>query len=135
MNTRLLRKVAKHIAEEPKRFQMGNWYQSNEVRTVVNEFATTAPATHPFPKCGTAACIGGWACILSGITDRDVLEDAGQAAAHFLAINDEKADRLFAVRSWPNAFRKKYRSAKKVTTRVRIAVARIEHFIKTKGAE
>ena len=136
MNTRLLRKVAKHIAEEPRRFQMGTWYQSASMQDQVVEYSTKSSAnTHDFPQCGTAACIGGWACILSGVTRKSVLDDAEAKAKKLLNLDSDSAFSLFSVRAWPSRFRDRYLSAKNPAARVRVAVARIEHFIKTKGAE
>ena len=53
LNVRLLNKVLRHIKAEPKRFNMATFGQ------VVDPNEPWAPA------CGTQACIGGWAYLLT----------------------------------------------------------------------
>lgn len=80
-----------------------------------------------FAPCGTAACIAGWANILSGhnpATDSD-------AAAVFIGIENEYKWSLFQVCDWPEQFRLKYYSAKLPRERAKIAAARIDHLIET----
>lgn len=127
MNVKLLRKVAKHIAEEPNRFQMGDWIiKKGDEGERFREYSHNGKSTsHNFAPCGTAACIGGWTQIIS--------KRKNSKAA--LAINGEQAIRLFNVSVWPEQFETPYLLAKTPAKRVRIAVARIEHFIKTKGQE
>jgi hypothetical protein len=48
LNKKLLRDVLKHIKIEPRRFNMNKWVKESK----------KAP-------CGTQACIGGWACLLT----------------------------------------------------------------------
>lgn len=131
MNTKLLRKVAKHIAEEPRRLEM--------------EYMTT-PLSKITPKdrppCGTVACIAGWALILTKEAryantnfpvDESGDEVCADAAENLLGISD--GQKLFYVNDWPNPFRDLYVAAKTPRGRASAAAARIEHFIKTKGAE
>jgi hypothetical protein len=127
MNVRLLRRVAKHIAAEPRRFQMGDWIiKKSEEGERFREFSHKGGATlHNFAPCGTAACIGGWTQIIS--------KRKNSTAA--LAIDEYQSLRLFNVSEWPEQFETPYLLAKTPAKRVRIAVARIEHFIKTKGQE
>lgn len=130
MNTRLLRKVKRHILEEPKRLDMGTWGESSR----------RSP-------CGTVGCIAGWGMVLSqkhperfiGEENADALaellgswtEDPGASA---LGITTEQARRLFYVDQWPEHFRKGYGRLAKQKKAERVA-ERIEHFIKTRGAE
>ena len=123
MNVKLLRKVQKHIASEPKRFTF-DWMHESDA----------AP-------CGTRACIAGWTLILGtpGWSNKTIDEiDTLLArrsksgfgfytgpASKLLDINYEQAARLFIY--WPEPFDE----LKSADT----AVARIEHFIKTKGRE
>ena len=51
VNVRLLKKVRKLIAEEPRRLQMQTWGQDVE---------QTYPSDPQKPPCGTVACIAGW---------------------------------------------------------------------------
>ena len=114
MNVKLLRKVRDHIKKEPKRFQYG-WVWKGKA------------------KCGTAACIGGWAFILGQNLDpkevRDqymshALTDLPQIAQRLLRITDQQANRLFV--HWPEQFN---------DDDPKDAVKRIDWFIKTKGSE
>lgn len=95
MNVRLLRRVAKHIVEEPRRYNQGSWCdRSND-----------AP-------CGTMACIAGWAVILGDKLDPKKIDH----------------ERIYHEA-------KRFHAAKTLRGRASVAVARIEHFIKTKGKE
>lgn len=129
MNTRLLRKVAKHIAEEPRRLDMSFLYRR---AALVKEDLR--------PPCGTVGCIAGWALII-GLK-------ATTFSAAFPIVNGStvdvtdarkllkvKNDHLFFLSLWPEAFQCDYRAASTPAERASVTVARIEHFIKTKGAE
>ncbi len=124
MNVKLLRKVAKHILAEPKRYAFGWVQQSSAV------------------PCGTKACIAGWT-ILLGARLRKSFDENGQLiipkslwrrgfgyysgpASKLLKINHAQASRLFV--NWPSQFDNLWGDAA-------TAVKRIEHFIKTKGKE
>lgn len=128
MNVKLLRKVAKHILAEPKRFVMWTWMR--EKGAGAYDFTSDASDNRPVPfaKCGTAACIAGWTCILSGDSSP---RDFETRAADLLNINDTKAKRLFLLDMWPVKFRAPYRKAVSQRAFVKIAANRIEHFIKT----
>lgn len=128
MDTRLLRRVAKHILAEPKRYN-----QDTELDVgVTGEQA---------PPCGTVGCIGGWICALTGKTPRSRKNFSYQRARKVAGLTGKQASRLFAYTwssiggGWPDRFKSAYCNAATPQERVNIAVARIEHFIKTKGAE
>jgi hypothetical protein len=108
INTRLLRRIQKHILTIPKKlFDMDNWSE-----VVFNRGK----------ECGTAHCIGGWACALKGS------KYFGHADAKaLLGLDDEQATRLFMGDSWPRGF-----GGWKATPQQ--AVARIDKFIESKGA-
>jgi|GEM_PF-6633598 hypothetical protein len=134
MNTRLLRKVAKHIAEEPKRFVMGAWILRKHGDSKIVEMENVdGKEIWDFPKCGTAACINGWGHILVNKEFRT--EGAFISGAELFDISVPQAERLFRVIDWPEKFRNRFRRGKTPAARAKVAVARIEHFIKTKGAE
>lgn len=130
MNVKLLRKVKRHILAEPKRFVMWTWMAKKADARTFNKFTSDAHDNRSvsFAKCGTAACIAGWTCILAGDGDPDDFE---ATAGGFLEINDAQRKRLFALDSWPTKFRAAYEKAVSQRTFVRIAAQRIEHFIKT----
>jgi hypothetical protein len=110
MNVRLLRRIAKRIQEKPREFSMLYYTGLN------------LPG-----KCKTTHCIGGWARHFTGL-------DPGAA----LDLTVEQEPRLFYVSGWPKQFQGRRRTGREdyqwyPTTKQ--TAARIEHFIKTKGAE
>jgi hypothetical protein len=94
MNVKLLRKVKRHILEEPKRFLMS---------TIDTHGAPGEETGYggKFAKCGTAACICGWACALSGTAWR---EARFATAEKLLGITPNEAARLFEPGCWPEQF-------------------------------
>ena len=54
MNTRLLRKVQKHILEEPRRLNMD---------IILDDRVSARDPKNP--PCGTVGCIAGWAIVLA----------------------------------------------------------------------
>jgi hypothetical protein len=130
INVKLLRRVAKHIDAEPKRLSMTDWIEKQRapldlVRDTV--YATGGAAIHKFAPCGTAACIGGWTEILSG----------GRigSAGRLLGLDGGQQDKLFYNQNWPAKFKRRYETAKTPRGKANAAIARIEHFIETKGAK
>lgn len=129
MNVKLLRKVKAHILAEPKRLYMSSYIKSE---------AHNMDIGHDYPKCGTAACIAGWACLLE-LKPKDPYEfwqthSVGPEAAALLGIDDQAAYRLFEPSEWPKQFARG-RSDDGAKETAKVAAARIEHFIKTKGRE
>lgn len=151
MNTRLLRRVAAHISEVPDRFVMGNSLAKGETITDVvflGEVGKDGEKTIDFtvkPPCGTACCIAGASFLLTSPEEVERLLSSWsrmipwsiikEEAVNNLAITDDQAERLFHVHNWPAKFRTQFSRAKTQRGRVNVGVARIEHFIKTKGAE
>lgn len=136
MKTRLLKKVAEHIKEEPRRLDMEKWTD------VVD------PVYADSPPCGTVGCIAGWACMLNG----DKPTPGGGSQIYFfsrgqelLGLTKDQADRLFtapalafewkSAPTWPKKFARRYEKAKTPKGRASATLARIEHFIATKGRE
>lgn len=136
MNTKLLRKIQKQIIKYPKAFLMESFVEPMEF-----------DKDHP---CGTAACIAGWACILekdklpqkqqfnlqNQISGKISEYDAGsfdfyRYGREFIEISKDQADKLFDVTSWPEQFWEPYYSGNSDAKNAKIAVERIEHFIKT----
>lgn len=133
MNTRLLRKVQKHILEEPKRLCMADWCQKKSEFNLDVEDFWDACNRYPFAKCGTAACIGGWAVLLNG--GRIGSGMGWKNPSWHLGLSRTQADLLFNIEDWPDRFYDRYRTATTPAAKARVAVRRIDHFIKTKGAE
>mgnify|MGYP001601442776 CR=1 FL=1 len=138
MNTKLLREVEKEILAEPRRLRMDSW-----VERVYGKGET-------MPPCGTTACIAGFATILhKGMPDYVNKDFKARAwylldyapvnyegyAMDALQLGSEQAERLFYVSSWPEKFLAAWEQASTPLRRAEVAVARIEHFIKTKGKE
>jgi hypothetical protein len=132
MNVRLLRRIAKVIQEKPKEFDMSYWH--------TDRTDGIADSLCGLPKdrrvgCSTSHCIAGWAQVLS--TKRDCAMHAEDDAQRILGLTAEQSDRLFYVGGattggWPQRFRgRKY----EFSPTAKQAAARIEWFIKTKGAE
>jgi len=129
MNVKLLRKVAEYILAEPKRFFMPDFVRWKESRLDrLRNKHDGKIIDRPFPRCGTAACIGGWVCILS---DKKETADS-EVAAELLQINKDQAERLFF--NAPSKFWDIW-SGDGTKKTAKLAAARIEHFIRTDGKE
>lgn len=135
MNTRLLREVQKAIVEHPAHFDMGIFGHGLKADELFHE-------EPPESACGTAACIAGYTVALSaGRTPRH--GSIATKAARLLGIAydgglsdfKDEGSRLFYVDEWPARFARRYQRASRNVTRARIASERIDHFIKTEGAE
>ena len=113
MNVRLLRKIRKHILENPKRLDMGVFLFREK----------THPHYYKYPECGTVGCLAGWACVLSKEADVPIaqLEDR---AKKLLGLTPRQAGKLFYT----------IPSFKAQSQSLANAVARqIDTFIATKG--
>ena len=126
MNVKLLRKVKKHILQEPRRFFMEKLVEKGKPGQAVS----LDGIPRSLPACGTAACIAGWVCILEKTVQVDRRD-----AEEILGISDDEGERLFFVPSWPDRYRSKWRTTTDLRARAKIGANRIDHFIKTKGAE
>jgi hypothetical protein len=143
MNVKLLRRIQKHILAEPQRLLMAEGIvQGNPGEAKSGWFGPSGePAQIILPNCGTAGCIAGWACILETKDKANlprIWPQVRYGAAELIGIPDgrgEGGQNLFHVRFWPAKFKRAYLKAKRQKTRAKIAAARIEHFIATKGAK
>ena len=131
MNTRLLRRVQRQILAEPKRLDMLKLLMRGRE-------AVKCYGKDMLPLCGTVGCIAGWTVEL-GKGHR--AKASITAAAKLLRLTDEQANRLFffafhCSRSyWPANFEAAYDTATTDEARAQITSDRIDHFIRTKGAE
>lgn len=131
LNVKLLRKIQRHITEEPRRFVMSNWMRRGSPGAIITDFASQ----QPIPDCGTAACIGGWALLLSGEDYNSAIINTEGKATKILGIEGlEAPGRLFGVSQW-GKFKKRFEKARRPETRAKIACERIDHYIATKGAK
>jgi hypothetical protein len=135
MNVKLLRRVKKHILEEPRRFVMRVFY-FRKADLLRETFTSDTHQPMRFAKCGTAACIAGWSVLLTDGLHAD-MNDVRARAISLLGLNpnDYRHDELFDVCGWPTKFADAYEKARSQKARAKIAADRIEHFIATKGAE
>jgi hypothetical protein len=124
---RLLRKVAKHILAEPKR------YNQNDI---ISRGTPGQPYSDwNYPACGTVACIGGWINIFtmkkepspSDLHERHLARVLGIPISHIYALVAGTG----ALDGWPVEFEDAYDNAKTPRGRAIVAAKRIEHFIKT----
>ena len=146
INVRLLRRVERAILKEPRRFVMKWWHVTGRILVDIPEKYR--------PPCNTVACIAGhvqwltdpkqFAEDVEAGRDDNVEHDARVA----LGLDGGQAYRLFMMKDWgdgdgrdpfgngwPQRFCDAYHSAKTPRARAKAAVARIEHFIATNGAE
>lgn len=126
LNVELLRKIQKHILEEPRRFMMGDVIYRGKPGEKWSDFGLH----YTIPACGTVACICGWACILGG---KPRTENDFATARELLGIED--CATLFYVSGWPDKYEQQWDDAATPQLRAEIAAARIDHFIKTNGAD
>lgn len=132
----LLRKVAKHILAEPKRYDQHNWI-------LKGSSILSKSAVHNYeddiPRCGTVGCLAGWICVLTGSKTRTKHQEVAAAALgmpYKEGIAEHITDKLFlCVRYWPDTYRLAYENANGHADRAKAAANRIEHFISTDGAE
>jgi hypothetical protein len=130
MNVELLRRVEAHILEEPKRLFMRKWVQFKR----------------DYAECNTAACIAGWAVMLTG--DKKAVEaqlksetswvhqrsPIAEAAQELLQLTPTESYRLFDPSAWPLQF---YHGLTDDGSRdsAEATVQRIEWFIHTEGRD
>lgn len=135
MSKRLLRRVARHILEEPRRFDMGDW-------------AYDHPKSEGGPACNTTACIAGWSLLLKQepkvraltLGNSDLLEklifgsrstsDPMRRGAEALGIPRRLAAGLFLSHCWEPPFDDAYRSARSYRAEAEVAVRYIDHICK-----
>jgi hypothetical protein len=125
LNVRLLRRVQKAILRHADQFQMSCW-KSNSLD---DEDSSAAGG------CGTAACIGGWAVFLHGKYKKvSQIPKQTSVAAHDaigLSYNKYNESPLFFVDEWPQKFISQWDAARTAKQQARVAVRRIDYFIKT----
>lgn len=121
INVELLREIQAHIKEEPKRLIMEHWsYHISPGEQDISDFGLKRIVV---PACGTVACIGGWGSLLrSGMSRAD---------AFGFESTSKEGLRLFYVDKWPKRFREKFKRARTAKSRVLIACARIDAFVKS----
>lgn len=103
MNIELLKKVKQAILDNPEHFDMSTFFDGCEGSNYEDDPKLLG-------KCGTTACIAGWAIHLSGcpITDLDFEHDLGK---DLLGLTEDQAQSLFYEDGWPGAIYNEYYEA------------------------
>lgn len=119
MNIPLLKRIQRQIDKSPDLFLMDCTGQKRE--------------------CGTAYCIAGWACVLSGVPlsfeeDPDGVRsfEGMEKAEDLLQISNLQGDNLFLEDQWPVEFQRDDGVREPLPA---LAIKRIDHFIATEGRE
>ena len=132
MNTKKLLRVKASILKHPGQFVMHSYFSK------LNSLGK--PAT----KCGTAACIAGWAIAneykdktLKEVTTGDwrYLIEPSDKAVQILDISYPESYRLFNQDNWPDEFKYAWWKAKTAEQKAKVAAERIDFFIKTNGKD
>lgn len=131
LNVRLIRKVIKHILAEPARY-----FQEDVITTGDPGETVWGDDNHRFAKCGTAACIGGWAYILGSKRPRLNGTSVLDKARLLLGLSDRQSQVLFGGNprgDWPAPYGDAYNNAGTQRGKTRVAARLLEKVIKTKG--
>jgi hypothetical protein len=141
INVRMLRRIEKAILAKPEKFDMRDYLRPVEMTH--EQWSRYFLKPDVFELCKTTACIAGWADLLTN--KQSHIFDVSSRAADILGLIPDQSMRLFYLstqtsdeKHWPKEFERPYRRAiraKKWADAAKIAVERIEHFIKTRGAE
>lgn len=142
MNVKLLRKIQRTILKHYRQVDMSSWFDSTSART---------------PRCGTTACIAGWAVTFQVAPTKlspllaaksmnpnflshgswmvgDRVKEMTQAGMEALDLTPNQADRLFFDNSWPEELSVKLATQRPGTKRyAQVVSERIDLFIKSKG--
>lgn len=129
VNVKLLRRIKKHILEEPKRFDM---------QFIRHPLIGIQKAK--IPACGTVCCIAGWAIKLTYpastpngmFWENAIKEPVGLRLAENL-ICGRDVDRLFFTNQWPEALEIPYSRAKTPLQKAKAGAAAIDSYIKANG--
>jgi hypothetical protein len=141
LNVKLLRKIQRHISDEPRRFSMSFWgikaKSKKQWREKIADLGVE-DVSKSAPPCNTTACIAGTANLITG----GKRLDAEHRAAKILGIPFVRVPLIFSegfykdyplfhVAKWPKPFSTRYKKAETPRQRAKIACARIDHLIKT----
>lgn len=86
MNVERITTLRDHIAAlPPEKFNLGSWFSS----------PVKLPTAGAFHKCGTSACIAGWALVLFAPDEPLYMVDVPNDAAEILGLTNEQANDLF----------------------------------------
>lgn len=146
MNVKLLREIQDGVRLYPNQVGMEFWFfdaenLAKENQDLVEENNNTCEEI--LNNCGTTACIAGWALYLRRVPlerfelkedDDEGDVDFEQTGRRVLGLTQAQADRLFFLKNWPSKFIARYKDGAE-SLRGEAVADRIEHFIRTYGAE
>lgn len=140
MKVRHLRRIVKHILEEPLRINMDDLIRSRNSKLygqlqqgvlshLSKETVQSLPDghVHRWPSCNTVACLSGWEILLYGNPTKD---DIWSSIERLELPNKD----LFYLHYWPQPWQSKIYSEKPGTKAYAQVVAQaVEDYIKTGG--
>lgn len=142
MNIKVLQRLKKTLKAQPARFNMSFWGVSAREAKEDGDMDFLE-----VPPCKTQACMAGEICIQEGLAK--VLKKGGlvlknRSGSFFhdarvaADLTETQAQNLFyfkqwndGLHGWPTKFEAAYDSAQNPKDRVKVAIARLDHFIKT----
>jgi hypothetical protein len=127
------------LREHGTGFAMGTWVD----KLPVGELTQYDGVDRRIPICGTAACIGGSACVVGKAKNIDDTTFAKNA----LGLTSEQANGLFfewnvcdnpngdcGMHHWPAKFAKAFEARKTPLGKAKVAAALLEEVVRTNGA-
>ena len=141
LNVARFRQIQEIIREEPRRFEMSQWVQTQTRHDVVQTIAGPLPSDlWEFPDCGTVCCLAGWDQTLVRMERGNNMQQAAKFVENdafltgSLAMFDLglKTKCLFFVGGWPQPFQSDYNKAiaeKDYRLSTHIACSLIDHVI------
>lgn len=132
LNTKLFRKIQKHILEKPRRLAMVWWLQEKtDYEPRVRDEGELK--SHEFAECGTAACIAGWAVLLSPKAAKSIdVCEIRKKAERLLGVTKAEGSKLFSVAFWPPKFAQKYWEARTPRAKAKATSERIDYFLENR---
>lgn len=136
MKTRRLKRIVKHILEEPLRLDMIELIRSRD-KDLLNklgkngwypEYTASLPISHVrrWPSCNTVACLSGWENLLYGKPGDGVVPSKER-----LELPNYK---LFMIHNWPYRWQREISGLKSGTREYALIVAQVvDDYIKTGG--
>jgi hypothetical protein len=131
INIDLFQKVKEAILEEPQRLGMGDWIAGPSSFYHVKQK----------PRCGTVACIAGWAAIVAHRERYQASIPLAAEKAKFrpwenaireLNLPPGDDNKLFYHSSWPHPFLEQYDGHNEGTAaNAAVVCARIDHYLET----
>ena len=134
LNKKLIRKIIKHITDEPNRYLQSEVIVTGKPGDFVHGYDSYDG--QKLVSCGTAACIGGWAYILNRKRPKLHAYDILDPARHDLGLSLERANVLFSGEpslEWPPPYNKQWAAARTPKARAKVAAALLTKVNDTNG--